>query len=144
MEYTYYLLIIFLDMGYVQGMSYIVSILLLYLDENKAFQSFINLLSSKSLLGRSNFHLLEKSNIDVYIHSFDYFFQRYLPLLYFHFKKQDVCSEMFLLDWHLSLFAKSLSLEVVTRVWDLFLVEGEVFLTKTALGILRMYAINLW
>ena len=47
---------------------------------------------------------------------------------------------MFLLDWHLTIFAKALPLDVAARVWDCYLAGGELFSLKCALGILRLYA----
>jgi len=63
-----------------------------------------------------------------------------LPLLYNHFKDEGVSSEMYLLDWNLSLFCKALPIEVAARVWDCYLLEGEVFIVRAALGLLRMHA----
>jgi hypothetical protein len=58
-------------------------------------------------------------------------------------KSEGVSSDMFLLDWNLSLYAKALHLEATTRLWDAFLGEGDagdLFLARAALGILRMLA----
>lgn len=91
------------EVGYVQGMSYLAAMLLLFIDEIQAFLSLANLLDQRNNL---DFYGLQRESIDAYVATFDYFFQRYLPLLYDHMKEQAVTSEMFLLDWHLSLFAK--------------------------------------
>ncbi len=55
-------------------------------------------------------------------------------------RSQELSSEMFLLDWHLTIFAKALPLDVAARVWDCYLAGGELFSLKCALGILRLYA----
>jgi hypothetical protein len=47
---------------------------------------------------------------------------------------------MYLLDWTLSLFAKALPLEITARLWDCYLLQGEVFVTIAALGLLKLYA----
>jgi hypothetical protein len=91
------------DVGYVQGMSYIVSMLLLYMDELQAFQSLANLLCRR---GNMDFYRLKKFAIDAYVMCFDFFFKQHLPLLYVHMKSEGVTSEMYLMDWNLSLFAK--------------------------------------
>ena len=54
--------------------------------------------------------------------------------------EEGVTSEMFLMDWNLSLYTKALPLEVAANVWDVFLYEGESFLVCVGLGILKMYA----
>lgn len=38
----------------------------------------------------------------------------------------------------LSVFAKSLSLEIVIRIWDLYILEGDYFLFRTALGLFSL------
>lgn len=38
------------------------------------------------------------------------------------------------------LHLQALPLEAAARIWDCYLLEGEVFILRTALGILRMYA----
>jgi hypothetical protein len=55
-------------------------------------------------------------------------------------KTADVSSEMYLMDWNLALFSKALPLETAARIWDCYLVEGDVFIMRAALGILRMFA----
>ena len=46
--------------------------------------------------------------------------------------------EMFLIDWFLTIFAKCLTVDVASVVWDLFLLDGEVVLYCTAIAILRI------
>jgi hypothetical protein len=74
---------------------------------------------------------------------FDHFFQLYLPLLWDHFAAEGVQSEMFLLDWNLTLFSKALPLEAAMRVWDCILLDGEPAVVRVGLGILRMFALRL-
>ena len=128
------------DVGYVQGMSFVAALLLLYLDDSGAFQCLANLLSRK---GNSDFFSLQQRNILAYVHCFDHFFELSLPLLFSHMRSQGLSSEMFLMDWHLTLFAKALPLDVAARVWDCYLAGGELFFLRCALGILRLYAPHL-
>jgi hypothetical protein len=62
-----------------------------------------------------------------------------LPKLYRHFNEQKVKPDLYLIEWIFTLFSKSLPLDVMSRVWDVFFRDKEEFLFKTALGILRMY-----
>lgn len=125
------------DVGYVQGMSFIVAMLLLYMSELEAFQALINLVGRRACL---EFYRLKKEAIDNYVQVFNHFFKQTLPMLFDHFAFEGVTSEMYLLDWNLSLFCKALPLEVAARIWDCYLLEGEVFIVRTALGLLRMHA----
>lgn len=128
------------DVGYVQGMSYLVAMLLLNMDEVTAFKCLVNVVAQR---GNLDFYRLKKEAIDNYVLCFDFFFDETLPLLYAHLREAGVTSEMYLIDWILALFAKALPLEVAARLWDCYLLEGEVFIIRAALGILRFYATNL-
>jgi len=125
------------DVGYVQGMSYIAAVLLLYMDELDAFKCLVNILNRRNNM---DFYLLKKEAIDNYVKCFDYFFEEQLPLLYSHMSAEGLTSEMYLMDWNLALFSKALPLEAAARIWDCYLFEGEVFIIRAALGILKMFA----
>jgi hypothetical protein len=83
---------------------------------------------------------------------------QYLPLLFKHFNEEGIPSETFLLDWYLTVFSKvpllslplvssqsqkALPLEVAARMWDCYLLAGEVFILRGALGLLRLFAARL-
>lgn len=125
------------EIGYVQGMSYLAAMLLLYMDEDQAFICLANLIDRR---GNLDFYGLQRECIESHVSIFDDLFKKHLPLLYNHMMYHSVASEMYLLDWHLSLFTKVLPLEAVARIWDVYLYEGEIFLIRTALGVLRMFA----
>ncbi len=125
------------EVGYVQGMSFVVAMLLLYLDDAETLSCFVNLMKRK---GIGEFYLLRREALDAYVQCFDYFFEQSLPLLFGHLRKEGVMSDMFLLDWHLTLFVKPLPLDAAARVWDCFLAGDEMFGLRIALGILRLYA----
>lgn len=46
---------------------------------------------------------------------------------------------MFLLDWYITLFAKSLPLDIATRIWDLYFLEGEILLYKVTVAIFKYF-----
>ena len=62
-----------------------------------------------------------------------------IPKLYRHFEEQKVKPDLYLIEWIFTLFSKSLPLDVMSRVWDVFFRDQEEFLFRTALGILNMY-----
>lgn len=62
-----------------------------------------------------------------------------LPKLHKHFEEQKVKPDLYLIEWIFTLFSKSLPLDVMSRVWDVFFRDQEEFLFRTALGILSMY-----
>ena len=79
------------------------------------------------------------SQLDLHIKTFEYFFKLNLPALYQLFKRHDVEPMIYYLDWALTLYVKCLPLDVVARVWDSYLLLGEAFCIRTALGILKLF-----
>uniref|UniRef100_A0A673N7V7 TBC1 domain family member 12-like n=1 Tax=Sinocyclocheilus rhinocerous TaxID=307959 RepID=A0A673N7V7_9TELE len=67
------------------------------------------------------------------------FFEENLPRLFNHFKSSNLTPDLYLIDWIFTLYTKSLPLDVACRVWDVFCRDGEEFLFRTGLGILRLY-----
>lgn len=59
-----------------------------------------------------------------------------MPELAKHFETLEITADLFLIDWMLTLFARVLTLEVAGRVWDNFMLDGEVFAMRTALALL--------
>ena len=47
-------------------------------------------------------------------------------------------TEMYMVDWLLTIFSKSLPLDIAMRVWDSYFCRGELFLYETALALLKM------
>uniref|UniRef100_A0A8B9HKK0 Rab-GAP TBC domain-containing protein n=1 Tax=Astyanax mexicanus TaxID=7994 RepID=A0A8B9HKK0_ASTMX len=74
-----------------------------------------------------------------YFAAFEVFFEENLPKLFAHFKSNNLTPDIYLIDWIFTLYSKSLPLDVACRVWDVFCRDGEEFLFRTALGILRLY-----
>lgn len=62
-----------------------------------------------------------------------------IPKLFKHFEEQKVKPDLYLIEWIFTLFSKSLPLDVMSRVWDVFFRDKEEFLFRTALGILTIY-----
>eukprot|EP01133_Synstelium_polycarpum_P004327 gene4327-5053_t len=124
------------DMGYVQGMSYLGAMFLLHMDEYHSFVCFTNLLNNRFL--KSLFQLKMKE-IDKYMKAFEAMFAHCIPRLCQHFNDIGLVPHHFLIQWWLTAFCQSVPLAVCIRVWDCFIVEGNLLLFVTALGILFHY-----
>uniref|UniRef100_A0A8C1PA67 TBC1 domain family, member 14 n=1 Tax=Cyprinus carpio TaxID=7962 RepID=A0A8C1PA67_CYPCA len=124
------------DVGYVQGMSFIAAVLILNMDTADAFIAFANLLNKPCQMA---FYRVDHSLMLTYFAAFEVFFEENLPKLFAHFKNNSLSSDIYLIDWIFTLYSKSLPLDIACRVWDVFCRDGEEFLFRTALGILRLY-----
>ncbi|XP_051883208.1 TBC1 domain family member 12 isoform X1 [Pristis pectinata] len=124
------------DVGYVQGMSFVAAVLILNLEEADAFIAFANLLNKPCQLA---FFRVDHDMMLKYFASFEVFFEENLPKLFTHFMKNNLTPDIYLIDWIFTLYSKSLPLDLACRVWDVFCRDGEEFLFRTALGILKLY-----
>ncbi|XP_067286590.1 TBC1 domain family member 12 isoform X2 [Pseudorasbora parva] len=124
------------DVGYVQGMSFIAAVLILNLEEAEAFIAFANLLNKPCQMA---FFRVDHELMLKYFAAFEVFFEENLPRLFNHFKSYNLTPDLYLIDWIFTLYTKSLPLDVACRVWDVFCRDGEEFLFRTGLGILRLY-----
>jgi hypothetical protein len=149
------------DVGYVQGMSYLAGHLLLYMEPYAAFVCFANLLNSNYFLTflKMNrdamqdrydiFSTLFKESIpSLYRFVFSSFLfsigpreinfiaSPHRPLVHLlprrTFEAENIMPEMYLLEWCLTLFSKRLSLDVVSRIWDCYLLFGESVVYRIA------------
>lgn len=124
------------DVGYVQGMSFIAAVLLLNMDVADAFICFANLLNRPCQVA---FFRIDEAMMKFYFQTYEEFFKENMPTLFRHFSKTNVTPDIYLIDWIFSLYSKSLPLDIACRVWDIFCRDGEEFLFRTALGILKLY-----
>ncbi|XP_018007619.1 uncharacterized protein LOC108665381 [Hyalella azteca] len=128
------------DIGYVQGMSFLAATLLLNMPESDAFIAFANLLS-KPLL-QAFFSLHEKKML-AYYRTHSSLVASLLPVLHAHLQKLQVTPDLYLLDWVLSLFTRSLPLDAASRIWDVFIRDGDEFFFRAACGVLKLYECEL-
>ncbi|ETL32515.1 hypothetical protein L916_14922 [Phytophthora nicotianae] len=128
------------DLGYIQGMSYLAAMLCLHMPQDRylAFQCLANLMVNEHLF---TFYLLDADLASVYYTLFDAFLHSRLPHLHAHLRDVGVFScSMYLMNWLQTLFLQVLPLESAARVFDNFLLDGTVFLFRTAVAIHELLA----
>lgn len=124
------------DIGYVQGMSFVGGVLSLNMDATDAFTCFANLLNSPC--HRAAFSLDQKQ-MSIYYKVYSSALANKLPKIYSHFAIAGLSPDLYLLDWLYTIYAKAMPLDVASRIWDMFLRDGDEFLFRTALGVLHLY-----
>jgi len=135
--------------------SYLCSLLLLYLEPQDAFPCLVNLIgthfftyfvevhlrASSSSSRRSSFS--STSEREWRLRCADKVFARELPELMSSMQGRGISLSHFLPDWLCTLFVCTLSLDAAARVWDCYLRDGEVFVWRVALELLRLLAPSL-
>lgn len=67
--------------------------------------------------------------LDVYIYN-------YLPKVHWHLKRNDLTAQCYAISWFLTLYSQDLPLQVLNRLWSLFLLKGWKVLVKFAIALL--------
>lgn len=124
------------DIGYLQGMSFIAAIFTLNMDENDAFICFANLIDNPC---HTAAFTLNQFKMNIYYRIFMTILSHNLPKIFTHFLSSGLSPDFYLLDWIYTIYAKAMPLDVVCRIWDIFIRDGDEFLFKTAIGILHLY-----
>eukprot|EP00298_Acanthocystis_sp_HF-20_P004781 c15088_g1_i2.p1 GENE.c15088_g1_i2~~c15088_g1_i2.p1 ORF type:complete len:218 (+),score=76.59 c15088_g1_i2:17-670(+) len=119
--------------GYIQGTSFIVAMFLLYMDE---FGSFVSL---ESLFHSHPFgSFLRGVQTQKRFDFFGELLAHNLPLVAQHLKSLKISPDMYIRHWFGTFFTKILTAELAIRVFDNFLLDGEIFLYQCALGVLSL------
>jgi len=124
------------DLGYVQGMSFLASMLLLNMEPPAAFQVLANILN---LPCEKAFYGMDVARIDAYALAVDKMIAEYMPRIGKIFKKFEISSRMFLLEWVMTLYAKALPLDIAAHVWDLFMLDGEIVIFRVAVALVHLF-----
>eukprot|EP00467_Chlorarachnion_reptans_P004445 CAMPEP_0114525526 /NCGR_PEP_ID=MMETSP0109-20121206/22480_1 /TAXON_ID=29199 /ORGANISM="Chlorarachnion reptans, Strain CCCM449" /LENGTH=486 /DNA_ID=CAMNT_0001707131 /DNA_START=121 /DNA_END=1581 /DNA_ORIENTATION=+ len=124
------------DVGYVQGMSYLAAILLLNMPTFDAFQCLANLLNQDIYFV---FFRMDVNKMNTHLDVYQTLLKEKLPNLYKHFEEIEIKPGMYLYEWLLTIYSRSLKIDIAHRIWDNFLYHGQVFLFRTALGMLRLF-----
>lgn len=124
------------EVGYVQGMGFIVSTLLMQMTEEEAFWCFHSMMHSEVYrlreLYRPGFPMLQM-----------FFFQlkcliaKMLPKLSEHLANLSVDVSFFAAQWFLTLFVYHFQFRALLRVWDIFFCEGWKIVFRVAICLLK-------
>ena len=123
------------DIGYIQGMSYVAGMLLLNLEMRMAFSIFISIISSPVLLP---FYKIDQEGIQRRNEIFLAVLLENLPDVHRDLEVQGVQLPIFLMEWFVTLYSKTLPQEVSVRVWDLYFYYGESALFKAGITIMKI------
>jgi hypothetical protein len=107
-----------------------------------AFTSLINLISHSQVL--SALYNSDEKKIKGYFKIFNVIFAENLPKLYLHFKTLTLTPENYLPDWFMTIFASIIPLELSSRLWDIYLLHGDIILFRTGVVVLKYLEPLLW
>ncbi|KAF8451524.1 hypothetical protein BGX38DRAFT_1091667 [Terfezia claveryi] len=122
------------DVGYVYGTHVIAGLLLLNMSPVKAFISLVNILNRPVPLA---FYTQDEANMSKVYTLFLRAFQYKLPSLFNHIHVTlSLPPPAYLEAMFSTVFALHCPLDIISRLWDVYILEGDTFLVRTALGVL--------
>lgn len=123
------------EVGYCQGSSFIVGLLLMHMPEEEAFAVLVRIMNSFNLR-----ELFKPSMAELGLCMFqlEAMIQDQLPELHSHFQMHGVATSMFASSWFLALFTTILPIPLACRVFDVFLSEGVEVIFRVGIAILQL------
>ncbi|WVR03543.1 hypothetical protein IAU60_000535 [Kwoniella sp. DSM 27419] len=122
------------EVGYTQGLAFIVAALLLNMPDEEAFCVLVRLMDSYNL--RSHY-TAEMQGLQLRLFQFDRLVEEILPLLHTHLVRKGVKSSIYAAQWFMTLFSYRFPLSLVYRVLDIVFAEGIEAIFRFSLALLQ-------
>lgn len=124
------------EVGYVQGMAFIVGTLSTQMGEEETFWALHEMMYSPRYkmreLFRPGFPLLQQ-----FFYQFKKLLARLLPKLSKRFDELSVDPSFYASQWFLTLFVYHFSFRALLRIWDVFFCEGWKIIFRTGLALMK-------
>ncbi|KAI9011918.1 rab-GTPase-TBC domain-containing protein [Phycomyces nitens] len=122
------------QVGYCQGLAFIVGCLLLYMSDDAAFCVLVKLMGQYGLRGHFT---PQMESLHEHMYQFDNLLQQKYPEVHRHMELQGVDPSMYASQWLLTLFAYRCPLSLVIAVLDLVIAEGTQVVLQFALALIE-------
>ncbi|CAF0906762.1 unnamed protein product [Rotaria sordida] len=124
------------EVGYCQGLSFVIATLLIHMPEEQAFMLLCKLMEDERYLLREMYKA-NFENLQMKFYQLNCLIEDNLPDIYAHFYDLKVECHMFASQWFLTLFTAKFPLYLVFRIMDIFLYEGFNAIFAVALALLK-------
>lgn len=121
------------EVGYCQGLSFLVAALLLHMPEEQAFCVFVRIMQNYGLrdLFRNNF-----DELYLKFYQLEHLLEDHMPDLHQHFTKIGIEPFTYASQWFLTVFTAKFPLNAVFYIMDIFLLDGMNTIFQIALALL--------
>mmetsp|Transcript_11882 Transcript_11882/g.18254 ORF Transcript_11882/g.18254 Transcript_11882/m.18254 type:complete len:923 (-) Transcript_11882:185-2953(-) len=124
------------EVGYCQGMNFIVAMFLTFLSEEESFWLLVVVMNEDRYMLRALYGE-DMSGTHEILYIADKLMKQFVPKLWKHLEREGIHNSMFVTQWLLTLYTSSFPFDLVSRVWDSFLVEGWKVIYRVMLGLLK-------
>ncbi|CAI2188118.1 1667_t:CDS:2, partial [Funneliformis geosporum] len=122
------------DVGYCQGISFVVGPLLLNMPDEEAFCVLVRLMKFYNMRG----HFLPgMDGLQLRLFQFDRLVEEMLPKVHSHLQVQGINSSMYASQWFMTLFAYKFPLSLVFRIYDTIFTEGIEAIFRFSIALLK-------
>lgn len=109
------------NVGYCQGMNFIVGAMLyLFKNETKSLYIFSNLIQKYEL---TTLFAYNTPDYGIRVYQINYYVKKYIPTVFYHFKKKDLSFDMIYSRWLLTLFANYLDINKLDFPWSCLFIQ---------------------
>ena len=122
------------EIGYCQGMGYIVGIARMYMDEEAAFWVLVSLMQKYQMRGMFK-HGMEQ--IYGYFYKATYLLKYFEPKIWRKLNQENVSPIIYATQWFMTMYS-NFPIETVLRIWDCFLLEGPKILFRVYVGFFKI------
>ncbi|KAI1305376.1 Rab GTPase-activating protein 1 [Halotydeus destructor] len=123
------------EIGYCQGMSFIVAALLLHMPEEQAFCVLVKIMQE---YGLRNMFKVGFEELQLRFFQLEKLIGDHLPNLYIHFANNGIEAHMYASQWFLTMFSSKFPLYVVYSILDIYLLDGFPTMFQVALALLQL------
>ena len=106
--------------------------LIIFKNEENTFCNVANLICSNEL----KFFIPNESEIKNYCDFFNILLGKYINKIEKHFTKLEITPQLYIVPWFEELFTKTLNIRLLSHIFDLYLIDGEIVLFQTSLAII--------
>jgi len=101
------------------------------MEKYQAFVALMNLTLNQNIIP---FYRFDERQIRNRLQIFKQVFYHNLPELCDYFEELDILPEHYLIEWTMTLFSKNLNIDIVARIWDIYMIEGIKSIYQAAIG----------
>ena len=126
------------QVGYCQGMGFIVGLFLMYMSEEESFWMTERVMRSDKFM-MHGLYAVGLPLLQQYFYQFDQLLFNVAPKLHEHLEVNGIGPSLYATQWFMTVFSYNMPFELVLRIWDIFLFEGPKIPFRFALSFMLRY-----